>query len=222
MPSYKEDCRGNKKRKNIVTSYEIEPHFGMNLLPGQEFYSCCTKILVEYNPNTNHKLYVFKIKHKDNNYEQILVMGQHCAEELIKEANQNNQNIVLPRIINLFRVHNTGNGGGNNGNNPVDPNEIINKQLLKAIFLLVILSWKGKGLSVKLSNIVKRISNTQNIGIIDNDEICYFFNGVLDKDRGDNLARTLTEVYNDVSTDIDNLGNITFTQLENYFNSIDC
>lgn len=212
---FSEDCKGG--RRKLIAQNPVTSKFAMKLIPGQEFHNCC-KGMTKYDPDIEHIIYVFETAG------QVLCMGRSCADDLIKLANQNNQNIQLPNVINLLAAGGVGGGEGNNPAAPADINKAINNQLRKAIMLLVILAWKGKGLNTRFANIIERISNPQNTSVVIDEEVCYFYD-VLSKDQKKNIngtQRSITDVYNDVSQVVPNLGHMTFARLDSYYQSIVC
>ncbi|CAM3988764.1 hypothetical protein [Arcobacter cloacae] len=221
--TYSESCRGDNARNNIVKNYIVEPQFRMSLLPNQKFHNCCTANLVEYDSNSTTELVVFKITKKSNqNFSQILKMGNDCAKKLINVSNNAGGNIQMPNMINLLSTINgtsISSRGTSTISMPISREILVNRELLKAIFMVVFLAWEGKELSVKLTNIILRLSNPTNIDIISDDEICYFINGVLSKDQQN---RTLEQIYNDVSSKFMKMGTMSFNNLVGYYNSIVC
>ncbi len=223
--SYSKNCRGSNKKRNIAINYIVEPQFALTLLPGQKFYNCCDKQFKKYKLNSIIKLYVFDIENKKNYYRQTLIMGEHCAKELVKIYNNINPTtpVNLPSNTNLFSQiinlsTNTNNTNKKQNNNTRIRVNHINSVLLKAIYITIFLHWNGSYISPTLTKIIRDINNKPNI--INDWGIKHFFEKVLPKDnsfcKGD-----LIQIYNDIKNKFPNIQqNINFQKLIEYYHNL--
>jgi len=225
--SYSKNCRGPNKKRNIAINYIVEPQFALTLLPDQKFYNCCDKQFKEYKPNSIIKLYAFDIENNKNHYRQTLIMGEHCAKELVKIYNSINSKatINLPSNTNLFSqiinssTNNSNKNQKNHSNNSASHIRInnINNLLLKAIYILIFLHWNGSYISPKITEIIRNINNNPNA--VNDCNIKHFFEKVLPKDKS-SFKGDLILIYNNVKNKFPNIQqNINFQRLIDYYHT---